>query len=308
MSTRATLAAENGFPFVRLTNDHVALAVVPALGARLVSLVDRRTGRDWMWHPPGPLKLWANPPGASFLDGTFAGADECLPTIGACVVRGRELPDHGEVWSLPWQLDEVALARGEIVTTVRLPRSPFVFRRTITLTGHQVRLAYTLTHTGTTPEPWLWALHPLLSYEPGDRLELPAEVANLRVETSTRPDSPRGSVWSWPAPFPDVRLDELQLEDDHAYLKSFIGPLSEGRARLANARTGDALTFLWDVAANPYLGFWLTRGGYNGWHHPALEPTNAPADSLADALTANNPPVLPPGQTCDWWVALHVGC
>ncbi len=90
-----------GFDVYHLGNEAVELAVVPELGARLVSLKDLRTGREWMWHPPGGLKLFRNRLGDDFSLSPLAGMDECPPTIAKCAWQGTELPDHGEVWSAP---------------------------------------------------------------------------------------------------------------------------------------------------------------------------------------------------------------
>lgn len=302
-------ALENlqGFTLARLTSERCSVDVLPALGAKIVSLVDLRTKREWMWRPPGPLRLWRNGEGAPFSDSTFVGADECLPTIEPCKWRGRELPDHGEVWSAEWTLDEGFLSDGVIRTSIQLPRSPFFFERSVTLNESVVRLDYRLTNTGSEPESWLWALHPLLSFEPDDRLDLPEEVRQMRVYLAKQPVFPPGTILEWPEPAPGINLHELRLAGDDAYLKSFAIPLHEGRARIANSRTDDSLTFRWDIRANPCLGIWLTRGGFNGWHHPAIEPTNASTDCLADAAREHAMPTLAPGATKTWHVELLVG-
>jgi len=147
-------AIENiqGFKVNRLTSDRCSVGVVPAPGAKIVSLVDLRTKREWMWRPPGPLRLWRNQEGAPFGESTFVGADECLPTIEPCTWRGRALPDHGEVWSAEWTLDEDCLSEGVIRTSIQLPCSPFIFGRSVTLNENVVRLDYRLTNTGSEPE------------------------------------------------------------------------------------------------------------------------------------------------------------
>lgn len=296
-----------GFTLARLTSGACSVAVIPALGAKIVSLLDLRTNREWMWRPHGPLRLWRNQDGAPFTESTFVGADECLPTIEPCAWRGRELPDHGEAWSAEWALDEDALADGVIRTSVRLPRSPFIFERSVALDGNTVHLDYRLTNTGSEPEFWLWALHPLLSFSPDDRLELPPEVRHIRVYSARQPVFRPGTILAWPSPAPGINLHELRLAGDDAFLKSFANPLHQGWARISNSRTDDSLTFRWDILANPCLGIWLTRGGFNGWHHPAIEPTNAATDCLADAARENVLPTLAPGATRAWYVELVVG-
>lgn len=283
------LATEQGFTVVRLVSARVEVAVIPALGAKLFSLRALASGREWLWRPPGPTRLFANRLGDAFTGGTLIGADECLPTIGACTVAGRELPDHGEAWSVPWELDDAALVRGEVTTVLRLARSPLAITRTATLADATLRLDYELRNLSPVRQPFLWALHPLLSLEDGDRLHLPGEVRELRVESARQPDAARGDRWSWPSPGLGVDLHRLALAGDAAYAKVFAGPLGEGTARIANARTGDGLEFRWPADELPYVGVWLTRGGWRGAHHPAIEPTNAPVDTLDAALKEPTP-------------------
>jgi galactose mutarotase-like enzyme len=301
------ISEEQGFRLVHLGNEALEVTVVPELGSRLFSLRDLRLGREWLWRRGGDRTLWRNSPGDPFPEGTFSGADECLPTIGACTWNGRELPDHGEIWSLPWSLEEKALSSRKIRTSVSLPLSPLSLTRELSLTGSTLRMEYTLLNEGTAPEAWLWAWHPLFTLEQGDRLELPDQVKRLTVETARHPDALRGTIWEWPSPAPGVQLDQLGLQDDDAYMKAFAGPLHWGEARLANDRSGTSLTLRWDAESLPFLGIWLTRGGYQGWHHVALEPTNLPAETLAEGCRLNPDPFLAPGGTQKWWMEIQLG-
>src|ERR1700682_5913207 len=102
---------EQGFGVFILGNQEVELAVVPELGARIISLKDLRTGREWLWRPAGGRELFRDGAGDSFENSPLAGLDECLPTIAPCCWQGRDLPDHGEVWAAAWTLDFEAWER-----------------------------------------------------------------------------------------------------------------------------------------------------------------------------------------------------
>ena len=115
----------DGFELVGLENSHLSLAIAPALGAKLVSLVDRASGREWMWRPTPQLRLFAKSTGTPFPEGPLVGADECIPTIGPCSWRDLPGHDHGEAWTEAWTLDRDAIERGELVTRLRLPIFPF---------------------------------------------------------------------------------------------------------------------------------------------------------------------------------------
>ena len=79
-------------------------------------------------------------------------------------------------------------------------------------------------------------------------------------------------------------LDSLDFgKQVPACVKVFAGPLQESWAEVANSSSGDRLKLVWDAKDCDTLGIWLTRGGWHGHHHLALEPTNGAPDSLAVA-------------------------
>ena len=185
VSHSISVRRKDGFEVHVLGNEDVELAVVPELGARFISLKDMRTGRDWMWHPPGGLKLFRNRAGDDFSQSPMAGMDECLPTIAACSWQGRELPDHGEVWSAPWQVDSGAWESGILKTTVRLKILPLEFERAVELNENEVQISYRLSNHSAEEKHFLWAAHPLLRYQ--------AAAARRHARTTSRPHRPYAS-------------------------------------------------------------------------------------------------------------------
>lgn len=99
---------EQGFHIYVLSNCRIEVAAVPELGAKVISLKNLSTGRDWMWHPAGGLKLFRNCLADDFSTSPLAGLDECLPTIAVCAWQERTLADHGEIWSKAWCVDQAA--------------------------------------------------------------------------------------------------------------------------------------------------------------------------------------------------------
>lgn len=268
MSETTELRSEQGFDVYVLRSETLEVAVIPELGSRIVSLKNLRSGREWMWHPEDGLKLFRNRPGDDFSRSTLAGADECLPTIAPCSVRGRQLPDHGEVWSAAWQVDDRAWHAGLLRTRISLAVLPFEFERTIEVRANEVRLSYMLKNRSPIAESFLWALHPLLRVHAGDRLRLPSSTRSLL----------NGESW-------------LEAVDsgmpNGACAKLFAAPVKEGLAEVWNGLTGDCLLLEWNPQENDTLGLWLTRGGWHGHHHLAVEPTNGAPDPLASAVDQN---------------------
>jgi galactose mutarotase-like enzyme len=290
-----------GFRILGLRSAALELRCAPELGGRVFSLIGRRTGREWLWCQAGDRPLFQPADPLDFGSGTFAGLDECVPTIGACQwPDGRALPDHGELWARPWSVQ--SHAESTLALTVGLPGLGLQFTRRIHVGQNCVRFEYELENFSALPAPALWSMHPLLALAADDRLELP----------ELPPGQPAARYNALPAPVAGGWLEALTLAGRPAgCIKCFTPALPAGRARAAlrNPRTGDALEVHWDAAVAPYLGLWLTRGGYRGWHHLAIEPTNAPYDrvDLAAADPGCGPAVvLPPKTRRQWWVEWHV--
>ena len=278
--TTVTHTSEQGFAVHELRNTSVALRLIPELGAKVSSLIDLHTGREWMWAPPGGARLHRNRTGDAYPDGTVCGADECLPTVASCRWRGRDLPDHGEAWTEDW---EAAIEADTVVTRLRLPISPLTIERRVTLDGNTVRFGYALTNRSDEPCEYVWAFHPLLTVEEGDRLDVPC--------TRVRSDLPFGGEASaWPHAVPEGGAVKLYTEE-----------LAEGYAAIRNADRGEALVFTFDLKELPAVGLWINRGGWGGYRHVAIEPTSGAPDALDAAVNDwRRFAVVPAGRTNHW--------
>lgn len=287
LTNNPVIRCEQGFAVYELANPEVKIAVVPELGAKIISLKNARTGREWMWHPQGELELFHNSPGDDFSRSPLTGVDECLPTIQPCIWRGRKLPDHGEIWSAEWELDENAWQKGALKTSVRLEISPFDFERTIELDGNTIQFSYRLTNRSGAPEQFLWAMHPLLRLEEGDRLVLPTSTRAL-CDGANWVDSVDSAV-------PEGNCSKL-----------LAGPLTEGFSAIHNSKTGERFELEWSPAENNALGLWLTRGGWHGHDHFAIEPTNAGTEELSTAAGRNWCGIVPGSGIATWRVRLRI--
>jgi galactose mutarotase-like enzyme len=299
--------SHSGFSARRLSNAFLSVDVVPELGARMVSLKNIRSVREWCWNPDESMQLFANDYGDSFAESPNVGFDECFPTIEACEWQGRQLPCHGEVWSVPWKLDEQAWERGIISTTVTCRQSPFELNRQLSLRGNQVHLNYLLRNKGEQPEAYLWAFHPMMRVNSDDRLELPEEVRVLRIEgVRGVPETAPGSEWAWPSPFAGFELDRFELgANECASVKGFTQRLENTWACITNLANEEFLEISWDAGPNPFLGVWINRGAYQGFQYvAALEPTNSQTDFLSKH---HMPRLLSAGAQCSWSITITLG-
>src|SRR6267143_3077742 len=103
--TNIRLDSREGFVRITLDNGVIRLALLPQLGGKIISLVRVDSGREYLVSLHDRQSSFRAPSyGGIFVDYNNVGFDECIPTIAACQYptgsyHGRQLPDHGDVWS-----------------------------------------------------------------------------------------------------------------------------------------------------------------------------------------------------------------
>ncbi len=170
-----------GEPAIALHSDDIEVVVLPRRGAKIASLRHASSGREWLEQPAGEL---GPPPGygSAFTDAGMFGWDEMLPTITGSAYpdgeyQGAPLPDHGEVWRLPWK---TRVAGEAFVWSTSGRVLPYEVTRTMRTVGARLQLEYELAATGTTPLWLLWAAHPQFAVGGRHtRIVLPAEVRHV---------------------------------------------------------------------------------------------------------------------------------
>jgi hypothetical protein len=156
----------------------IRLAVMPALGCKAASLLDPGTGREWLYQPEQGGRVYGNQGyGSIYKNGDRSGWDEMFPTINPCLGPGFpweniEIPDHGEVWSIPW---EAELREGNLYCEVSGIRLLYRLQKTYQFrSDRRLRINYQATNESADPLPFLWAAHPLLKLREGMRLLVPS--------------------------------------------------------------------------------------------------------------------------------------
>ena len=294
-SVRHRIRKIDGFAVHSLANGRVAVAVVPELGGRMVSLSGGGR-REWLdgWMPPRQRRLWHPADPADFATGPGAGIDECLPSVLACEAGGAAIPDHGDLWNQPAPVDPDEAARGVLACRWRCGSLPLSLERRIRLRGESLWLDYRLENLSSGRTPFLWAWHPLFAWRPGDRIHFAPSV-----RTCLGGD---GKPLPWPETAPGTDLSRaLFPHDSLAAAKTVVGPLRAGTAEI-RTKSGARLTLHWPAGLFPYAGVWITRGFWKGLHHWAIEPTNGAADRLSDLVEkgADERFILAPREVRTW--------
>lgn len=286
-----------------IENDALRVGVATHYGARVVNLIDKATGRDWVTQGGESTQTGED---ARYSSPEAVAWDECFPTVSAWDASatgwGRRLRDHGDLWGRPFSVE----ALSETALTTSLTTHQFRFTRALTLNGPRLTADYSVVNLSDKPLPYLWALHALLAVTPPDRIVIPglAKVKGSYVSVGGKQIEAR--ELSWPdtngkVPF---RLDEVQPRSSNIAVK-FLADGSGGSASVGHP--GQWLEIAWDSSIKD-IGLWYTYGGWpqaGGHQEIAIEPTTSEADHLGQAIDKGFVP-LKPGEQRNWQVTLTV--
>ncbi len=286
-----------------LEGDDLRVEIDPSRGAKIVSLWHQGRQREWLLQSDGtkhPVPAY----GSLFTEADLCGWDEMLPTADACVYPrepflGVALPDHGEVWSQPWDVEEQTSR--SITCSVRGRALPYRLQRALEVKGSTLSTRYTLSVDGDDPLSLLWAPHPQFAVEHGTRLTLPIEVEELyaAIDGSQAPMSK--------IPVPAYGIDCTRLVPEGNGMMLYPNP----DARIAWARLTNAdstwLHMEWDTLNVPYFVIWMDNGRYANRPVICPEPMTGYFDDLQRASESNRVLVVDPSKPASWGLRLTFG-
>jgi len=293
-----------GLQVVRMENEVLYLDVLPELGAKIWSLVHKPTGRSLLWHNPH-LPPARQVYGARFDDNWSGGWDELIPDDVPTVVRyGDTLPDHGEVWSQPSEL-EVLSAEGNAVAVKFINYGrvlPTRFEKTISLSAGDscFRVSYRYQNLGHGPIEFLWNIHPALVVSPATRLDVPARRVISDPWSADRVEPHSEHMWPYVSDRAGQTLDLRFVPPRSDYADFYYLPdVSAGwyAATDTDSRIGFGLAF--PTAVFPHMWLFRPVGGWRGLYTLILEASTGYPSNLAVAREQGHCSRLVPGEALE---------
>ena len=300
-----------------LESDFMRTVAVPEMGAKLVSLFDKRTQLEWL-VTPGDRPFEKVPYATNFTDQDMSGWDEMFPTIAACEYPapgesyGTPLPDHGEVWPLSWLHEPTR--PNTLRLTVQGKALRYRLSRTLTYSAADtLQMQYELENLSGERMPYIWAAHPQFVCGDEAHIILPPQVKEV---CNTIP-----AEWGWGEPetrfdWPEaesvdgqrVRIDRVGPPTLDQARKFFVIPeMSVGWAGLVRQPGKDWLRLDWDPKLMPYLGIWVDEGLLSHESIAALEPMTGFYDSLAVAWEKIKVSMIEAGEIQSWTLSIRMG-
>ncbi len=148
-----------------LENSYCSISVDPERGAKITSIRYKQQDREILLVPDTIDEIPYPEYGQEYGPQQSWGFDEMFPTINKEVCshphwEGMVMPDHGEVWALPWK---ASFDDDTLHTSIRSPLFPYKLSRMITLEDNSIIIDYRAENLSNLELPCLWAAHMLLA-------------------------------------------------------------------------------------------------------------------------------------------------
>ncbi len=269
---------------VTFTNDRLQLVVRPDLGGRIDQLHDRRTGKNWLWHPDeyDATQSRSLPVGAPFDPHWTGGWDDIFPNDAAGEFRGWELVDHGELWSQAWTV--LTVSEQAIVMQYQCQTVPVQVTKTVTLhpTAAEVQIQVEFRNQSDQEIPFLFKQHCAIAIQPGDEILLPecwVEPAFLEFSKIIGQAGKTRFPKALAADGSEVDLRMIPPPSSQLQEFYYTSELATGECGIANPESRSRLLMQFDQTDFPYVWAFQSYGGWRDAYVVVLEPcTTLPYD------------------------------
>jgi hypothetical protein len=293
-----------------LENSTVRAVIIPALGGRVWELEDRVRRRQWIWHREDvPLKEC--PLGSVYDDVWAGGWEELFPNDAPGVFEGRELPDHGEWWTMPWSAVDTSSGSS---ASVRLSATSSVIKAScakeffLASDAETLLVRYRIRSNESRPFHFLFKQHLPIALTPDCRLLLPGGRVQV-VDPSFSTMVPGGVPFDWPlAGKADSAIDMRVVPPLSSKAREFlyVKDLPQPWCGVEDVHTGASIRLAFNFRELPYAWLFLSYGGWRNLYTAVLEPcSNLPKD-LPEAVRLGQSARLEPGQEFTTTVAARL--
>lgn len=319
MSSSIVTSRYKDQPAITLASDRLAAQFLPGTGAKLASLVYKPLNYELLVQRP-----WADyhvaPYAVNYVtEGECSGLDDMFPTIDPCFYpdypwSGTPLPDHGEVWCLPWTCEQEGSEAAPVLhfSTFGV-RLPYRLEKWVSLAeAARLHIAYRLTNLAPFDMDFLWAAHPMFIAEEGAELRLPDGIDKVVTAFSATGSLGRhGDEHPWPITTAsdgtprDLRVmrPRSARTSDKFYIK---GRMPEGWVGLTYPQSRFLLQLEFPVEMVPYLSILPDEGGWQDLYMIFIEPATAAFDRPDLARLRGMDSTVKARATYEWHLDIRV--
>lgn len=279
-----------------MKNEKLQVKLLPEIGFKIASIVYLPKQKEFLFQPTNKKYMYPNYRD-KFEKYDTSGLDDVIPTIDECIYpngkfKGMLLPDHGDVWSTKWDVD---VFENKVVGHVMLKSLPLELTRSIEFSNDDtIKLNYIVKNLDDGDVYFIWALHGLNTFDDYTEFIFEEDMLDV-INVHDNEDLSK------------INLKKLNsYENNRAYKYYFLNKLSKGEVGLNYIKEKLKYIIKYDPDVLPYLGIWVTKGGFKGEYNCAIEPSNGFYDSLFTAYQNNKLPCLSSHEEINWTIEIKI--
>ena len=307
MKTKIYKSKYKNMNSIIMESSYLIITIISQSGSKIQSIYNKVLDKEYLFQSTEKeFKIGAY--GISFEKSDLSGFDEAFPTIEECFYplepwKGIKVPDHGELWALPW---DYSINKDSIILKVNGVRFPYSVEKKVEfLRDNSFRITYNLKNLSNFDFYFIWAPHTLFNCEEKTIIILPPSVEKIISTCNIKNKLGNyGTIHSWPVTMIDGKkydISKIYPKYPDKCEKYFaMGKIKEGWCALYNTKSGDTIGLSYPVSKVPYLGVW--EGIMNGVYVTAMEPCTADLDALSTAVLWKRSSVVRAKSGYEWFL------
>jgi len=296
---------------ILMESEKLRVVILPEIGGKLCSIYDKNKEFEFLFQnkEDSYKKAQLN---SNFGEFDASGFDDCFPTIdeSKVMVSGKEViyPDHGEVWSS--RLNYSILGDSALLN-MHSEILPYNYSKKVSVQGKEVELHYEIENTGRDKFPIIWAMHCLVNCEEDMTINFPEDTKAIENVHESKALGKIGEIYAYPIDtvisgkkFDFRKINSAKANNTEKY---YVAHKTEtGKCSMHYPSKDVTFEIVYDSEKLPYVGFWVTEGGFRGDYNCALEPTNGYYDTIDMAVRREMCHYLKPGEKFNFDIKLII--
>ena len=298
-----------------IVENEFMLATILPYGGRMVSIFDKRKNKEFLVQQTGS-RYSTGKYDSDYVEAGPGGFDDMFPNIIRSFYpdypwEGTVLPDHGEVWSLPWEYNIVGSKLRMNVNGIRLP---YTLEKEIQMIGEkEIRIDYKATNRSCFDMKFAWTAHPMIIAEEGMEFDLPPECNKaVSVLNGSHRTGDYGNLFNWQDQISngsensglDVFRDVGKSNIEKYY---FLDRIKSGVIRIRYPSIGSVLSLKFSSEKVPYIGIVIDEGS---WKKDMMfiipEPCTAPMDRIDIADLYGRSSTIGANNFLEWYLKISL--
>jgi galactose mutarotase-like enzyme len=284
-----------------LENQHLRIVVMPSFGGKIASLLYKQNQFELLFQNPKSQFNHA-PLYADFSEFEACGFDDAFPCIDGeeLDIGGKKVcyPDHGEIWTASF---DYFPRNKKLFLSYRSRILNYEYHKTVYLNDNSLICEYKIKNNDSISFPCIWTAHCLVRYDRDMTLLYPWGTQTVEIVFDSLFSERVGKKYHFPVDIVDgktIDFTELpKIETLYARKYYITDKIQEGYCGYEYPSYNMRVEFFFDPADLPYLGFWVTSGGFRGDYNCAFEPSSGYYDRVSAARRNNRLDYLDPGKT-----------